>query len=103
MKLADEGILPDEKIGRAWVFLKDEHVEYLHAQVRLQMRQRAQEQVVQEVVDKSLRVAVAAGTTRSPLAQARSEKKRRNRVDLDKYADVIGSPELLRQLTPAQV
>jgi|GEM_PF-1310671 len=103
LKLAGEGILPGAKIGRAWVFLKDDLVEYLRAQVRLQMRQRAQEQEVQEGLDKSLRVAVAAGTTRSPLAQARAEKKRRNRVDLDKYADVIGSPELLRQLTPAQV
>src|SRR3569833_2566301 len=103
LKLAGEGILPGAKIGRVWVFLKDDLVEYLRAQVRLQMRQRAQEQEVQEGLDKSLRVAVAAGTTRSPLAQARAEKKRRNRVDLDKYADVIGSPELLRQLTPAQV
>src|SRR3569832_339372 len=83
LKLAGEGILPGAKIGRAWVFLKDDLVEYLRAQVRLQMRQRAQEQEVQEGLDKSLRVAVAAGTTRSPLAQARAEKGRRGRGERD--------------------
>ncbi|GJH34210.1 helix-turn-helix domain-containing protein [Paraburkholderia hospita] len=40
LKLAQQGDLPGAKIGRAWVFLEDDVVEYLRVQVRHQMVER---------------------------------------------------------------
>lgn len=40
LKLAQRGDLPGAKIGRAWVFLEDDVVEYLRVQVRHQMVER---------------------------------------------------------------
>lgn len=97
LKLAGEGVLPGAKIGRAWVFLKEDLVEYLRTQVRLQMRQRAAEQEVQEGLDKSVKAAVAAAG-RSPLARAR--KERRNLPDLDQYVEAASLPTRASQPAP---
>lgn len=40
LKLAGEGILPGAKVGKAWVFLQDDLVEYLRATVQDQRRER---------------------------------------------------------------
>lgn len=40
MKMAAAGKIPGAKIGRAWVFLEDDLVAYLHEQVRKQTNQR---------------------------------------------------------------
>jgi len=40
-RLATSGELPGAKIGRAWVFLEEDLVEYLRLQVRKQMRERS--------------------------------------------------------------
>jgi excisionase family DNA binding protein len=40
LELAASGALPGAKIGRAWVFLKDDLVEYLRNAVRVQQRER---------------------------------------------------------------
>lgn len=39
-ELAAKGMLPGAKIGRAWVFLEDELVEYLRSETRNQQRRR---------------------------------------------------------------
>ena len=39
-ELAASGVLPGAKIGRAWVFLEDDMVEYLRAEVRKQQHER---------------------------------------------------------------
>lgn len=50
LSLAAEGKLPGAKVGRAWVFLVDDLVEYLRQQVRLQQRERcARAEVLAEV------------------------------------------------------
>lgn len=41
LSLAAEGKLPGAKVGRAWVFLVDDLVEYLRQQVRLQQLERS--------------------------------------------------------------
>lgn len=41
-ELAAKGMLPGAKIGRAWVFLEDELVEYLRSETRNQQRRRRQ-------------------------------------------------------------
>jgi excisionase family DNA binding protein len=40
LTLAGNGTLPGAKIGRAWVFLEEDLVEYLRTEVRKQMRER---------------------------------------------------------------
>lgn len=74
MELAAKGKLPGAKIGRAWVFLVEDLVEYLKAQVRLQQRQRAVEADVTDGLE-----AAAARTppsvTMHPLA-GRGRQKR---------------------------
>ena len=39
-ELASKGMLPGAKIGRAWVFLEDELIEYLRSETRNQQRRR---------------------------------------------------------------
>lgn len=39
-ELAAKGMLPGAKIGRAWVFLEDELIEYLRSETRNQQRRR---------------------------------------------------------------
>jgi len=53
LSLAGQGVLPGAKIGRSWVFLEDEIVEYLRAQVRQQTRLRQAE----THVDNTLKIA----------------------------------------------
>ena len=53
MTMAARGELPGAKIGRAWVFLEDDLVEYLRLQVRVQQRQRAAEYEVDLGLEKS--------------------------------------------------
>lgn len=40
LRLATEGEIPGAKIGRSWVFLLDEMVEYLRSKTREQQRER---------------------------------------------------------------
>lgn len=40
LKLAGEGTLPGAKVGKSWVFLEDDLIEYLRALVQNQMRER---------------------------------------------------------------
>ena len=62
LKLAGAGKLPGAKIGRAWVFLEDDLVEFLRAQVRDQMLQR---QTEANEVDKSREHQVTIGRPRT--------------------------------------
>lgn len=53
-EMAAAGKLPGAKIGRAWVFLMEDLVEYLKAQVRLQQRQRMADAEIQVGLDASV-------------------------------------------------
>ncbi|NVH74784.1 helix-turn-helix domain-containing protein [Paraburkholderia sp. JPY432] len=48
LKLAQQGDLPGARIGRAWVFLEDDVVEYLRVQVRHQMVERQNNEVIEK-------------------------------------------------------
>lgn len=47
-KLAATGILPGAKIGKGWVFLRSDLVEYLRAEVRRQQRERQGKATVEQ-------------------------------------------------------
>lgn len=72
-ELASAGILPGAKIGRAWVFLEEDLVEYVRSEVR---RQRAARQAEAEVSRNM--TAAAARTKPTPLA-APAPRTRRKR------------------------
>ncbi len=55
LNLAGRGDLPGAKIGRAWVFLEDELVDYLRAKTREQTRHRQAESRVEEDLHSSAR------------------------------------------------
>jgi hypothetical protein len=52
-RLALSGELPGAKIGRAWVFLEDDLVDYLRLQVRKQTRERSTGAELQVSLDKA--------------------------------------------------
>lgn len=78
LKLAGEGVLPGAKIGRSWVFLEEDLVEYLRLQVRLQQRQRA----VELEVESGLSLAAPRQLPKSPLAGRHKIKAPRPNLDL---------------------
>jgi excisionase family DNA binding protein len=43
LRLAANGFLPGAKIGRGWVFIEDDIVEYLRIQTKIQQRSRQNE------------------------------------------------------------
>ncbi len=60
LRLAGTGALPGAKVGRAWVFLEEDLVEYLRAAAREQSRRRqAEAAVVQELGPARLEQAMA--------------------------------------------
>ena len=50
-RLAKTGQLPGAKIGRAWVFLEEDLVEYLRDQIQAQQTMRAEESKVRDQTD----------------------------------------------------
>lgn len=49
LKLAGAGVLPGAKIGKAWVFLESDLVQYLHGVVLDQQRARMLDQQLEDV------------------------------------------------------
>ena len=50
-RLAKTGQLPGAKIGRAWVFLEEDLIEYLRDQIQAQQTMRAEESKVRDQTD----------------------------------------------------
>ena len=50
-QLAKNGQLPGAKIGRAWVFLEEDLIEYLREQIQAQQTMRAEESKVRDLTD----------------------------------------------------
>ena len=74
LKLAQQGDLPGAKIGRAWVFLEDDMVEYLRVRVRQQMTERQNDNVVEKGLKASLETTAK---TPSPLLLSRQQRGRK--------------------------
>lgn len=91
LELAGKGELPGAKIGRPWVFLEEDLVEYLRAQVRAQQRKRQ----IEADVKKGLDAAEARTPPQQVMTPARPGRKPRPLPNLDAL------PELPRQVTPA--
>jgi excisionase family DNA binding protein len=79
-KKAAAGELPGAKIGRSWVFLESDLVEYLQGQVRNQMKER-QEKVLKE--------SAPVLMPQFPVVQGKRGKPRRALPDLSKYDALI--------------
>lgn len=94
LALAGKGDLPGAKIGRAWVFLEDDLVEYLRGRVRAQQRQRQIEADVQKGLDAA---AAREATFSPPAAPARAGRKKRALPNLDAL------PHLGGQIAGSQV
>ncbi|MFT4064387.1 helix-turn-helix domain-containing protein [Paraburkholderia sp.] len=76
LKLAQRGDLPGARIGRAWVFLEDDIVEYLRVRVRQQMVERQND----NVVDEALRASIEkTPPTPSPLLMKMQNRERGRR------------------------
>ena len=50
-RLAKTGQLPGAKIGRAWVFLEEDLIEYLREQIHAQQTMRLEESEVRDLTD----------------------------------------------------
>jgi len=87
LKLAGNGTLPGAKIGRAWVFLEDDLVDYLRNEARRQARERQSKAIIQEELEASVTRAVA-----TPIAPTRMRKERKVRADLSQYPDELLAP-----------
>lgn len=72
-ELAKNGTLPGAKIGRSWVFLEEDLVEYVRSEVR---RQRAERQAESEVLRD---MTVAAARVKPTPLQAPTPRTRRRR------------------------
>ena len=89
LELAGRGELPGAKIGRAWVFLEDDIVEFLRSRVREQSRERlARAQITEELESRNREVPG------SPLLLRRTHKRRAKLPEL---------PELIREVAGAKV
>lgn len=91
-EMAAAGELPGAKIGRAWVFLLDDLVEYLRAKVRQQQRERQADVAVDNKLSKAAR-----GTEPAILANLKtvSEPRRSRRNPIP---NLDGLPELVSQV-----
>ena len=96
LKLAGEGVLPGAKIGRAWVFLEEDLVAYLKAEVKQQQEKRRQA-LVPDPLAQHIQVKPSAKTARplamSPLAITRRTKKVRPNLDLYDLAVAHSQPQ----------
>jgi len=88
LRLAGGGELPGAKIGRAWVFLLDDLVEYLRTQVRSQARQRQAEADTDGALNKA--VVNNASFVMSPM----------RRRPKNAAPDLSGYPDLTRASPP---
>jgi hypothetical protein len=70
-KMAARGEIPGAKIGRAWVFLQDDLVEYLRQQVRIQSRLKETEAKVDDQIE--------ASKSRNPVMALATLPHRRNK------------------------
>ena len=52
-RLAKTGQLPGAKIGRSWVFLEEDLIEYLREQVQLQQTMRVEKSEVRDLTENS--------------------------------------------------
>ena len=88
LDLAGSGDLPGAKVGRAWVFLESDLVEYLRDRVRRQTTERREE------------AALAQRKAREPKSYAALPFKRRKRElpKLPELAGEIGTAEV--RITP---
>jgi excisionase family DNA binding protein len=93
LKLAQQGDLPGARIGRAWVFLEDDIVEYLRVRVRQQMTERQNDNVIEKGLKASLETTAK---TPSPLLMRR-QAKGRGRV----LPELPPLPEHLREIAGA--
>jgi excisionase family DNA binding protein len=50
-RLAKTGQLPGAKIGRAWVFLEEDLIEYLREQIQVQQTMRVEESKIRDQTD----------------------------------------------------
>jgi excisionase family DNA binding protein len=50
-RLAKTGQLPGAKIGRAWVFLEEDLIEYLREQIKAQQTMRVEESKIRDQTD----------------------------------------------------
>ncbi|MQR02472.1 helix-turn-helix domain-containing protein [Glaciimonas soli] len=88
LKLAGEGKLPGAKIGRAWVFLEDDLVEYVRTQVRAQMRERQAKAEISDMLERSAAVTPPMITV-TPLR--RRGRRASPTIDFSRYENL---PEL---------
>lgn len=94
MKLAQQGDLPGARIGRAWVFLEDDIVEYLRVRVRQQMAARISDNVIETGLQASLE---KTPPTPSPLLLKRKAQRSRTR----ELPELPALPEHIGQLARA--
>ena len=67
LELAASGELPGAKIGRAWVFLQDDLIEYLRSKVRQQVAERKQTTHLHRAAARQVEdVTVSLSATRRP-------------------------------------
>ena len=94
LTLAGTGVLPGAKIGRSWVLLEEDLVEYLRTEARKQMRDRQ----VEAVTDDELAASAVRNTPliMSPRAAARKASQK-SRIDLSSYND-DGTPKRLAEI-----
>lgn len=83
LKLASEGKLPGAKVGRAWVFLVDDLVEYLRQQVRLQQSARSAE------ADLLIELTPHAHPAADVHSPARRRKRKNAVIDFPKYEEQL--------------
>lgn len=96
LNLAGSGVLPGAKIGRSWVFLEEDLVDYLRTEVRKQMRERLARKSVDDQLEAPAICNPSAPMMVSPRAAARAARKR-PRIDLSAYND-DGTPKTLSEL-----
>jgi excisionase family DNA binding protein len=94
LKLAQQGDLPGARIGRAWVFLEDDIVEYLRVRVRQQMAARISDNVIETGLQASLE---KTPPTPSPLLLKRKAQRSRTR----ELPELPALPEHIGQLARA--
>lgn len=92
-ELAQSGELPGAKIGRAWVFLEDDLVEYLRAKVRQQQEQRQAKASAPTVVKQEPKPIKTEAISAFPAIRRQSRGGRRTPLPV--------LPELVGQIAPA--
>ncbi|GAC1569100.1 MAG: hypothetical protein NVS3B3_23110 [Aquirhabdus sp.] len=70
LTLAGTGELPGAKIGREWVFLESDLIDYLQVEVKKQVRERRSRAVVSEELEAT--AAMMPSMVRQPRGRART-------------------------------